>query len=297
MRPTIGHELSRTGLLTAEGLKRASDWRRANGGSIERALVASGAVDEEALTAAVARLWGLEPAHRERLVEADPWAVATLPAEARKRLRALPFERSGGHLHVAVADPDNPVLVTGLEAATGFEVRLYATAEAVLEDLLYRWERMEEQRSREAPRPAPPSAEEEASGGPEIEKAARVLLAEALRSAADGFEVALDSRGGYARTHHFGRPALTRRLPREVVPSLLAWFRARLRASDPIEGTSFVVDMRADVGRAGLQRVVLTESGAEGIRLSFEETHESSASCGHEGADGEVFCPRCGAAV
>ena len=72
MRPTIGHELSRTGLLTPEGLKRASDWRRANGGSIERALVASGAVEEEALTASRARLSGLEAAHRDRLVEADP---------------------------------------------------------------------------------------------------------------------------------------------------------------------------------------------------------------------------------
>ena len=156
MRATIGHELSRTGLLTPEGLKRASDWRRANGGSIERALVASGAIPEEALTAALARLSGLEPAARERLVDADPYAVSALPSESRRRLRALPFEKSGGCLHVAVSNPDNPVLVTGLEAATGFEIRLYATADPILEDLLYRWDRIEEKRVRQAAPPSPP---------------------------------------------------------------------------------------------------------------------------------------------
>ena len=248
------------------------------------------------MTGALARLSGLEPAARERLVDADPFAVSALPAGARRRLRALPFEKSEGRLHVAVADPDNPVLVAGLEAATGVEVRLFAVADPVLEDLLYRWERIEEQRSRSSAQPAP-ERKAQAPIGPEIEQLARALLGEALRGGADGFEVGLDSKGGFGRTHHFARPALSRRLPREVVLSLLAWLRARMRASDPIDGTSFVVDMRADLGSSGLQRVVLTESGPDGIRLSFQKAEQSPEECFHEVAGGEVFCPRCGAAV
>lgn len=296
MRPTVGHEISRTGLLTAEGLKKASDWRREHGGSIERALVASGAMSEEALTAAISRLSGLEAVSRERLVDADPWAVSALPADARRRLRALPFERSGGLLHVAVADPDNPVLVTGLETATGTEVLLYAVADPVLDDLLYRWERLEEQRAREKP-PDPVPPEQEAADGPEIAHLARVLLSEAIRAAADGFEVGLNSKGGYSRTHHVARPALSRRLPREVVPALLRWFRTRLAESDPIDGTSFVVDVTADIGSTGLQRVVLTEAGPEGLRLSFQRTAKAPETCVHAEATGEVFCPTCGVAI
>ena len=94
MRPTIGHELTRTGVLTAEGLRRASDWRRANGGSIERALVSSGAVQEEELTAALARLSGLRPVTRERLVDADPFAVSALPADARRARQGNRFVRT-----------------------------------------------------------------------------------------------------------------------------------------------------------------------------------------------------------
>ncbi len=301
MRPTIGHELTRTGVLTAEGLRRASDWRRANGGSIERALVSSGAVQEEELTAALARLSGLRPVTRERLVDADPFAVSALPADARRRLRALPFEKSEGRLLVAVADPANPVLITGLEAATGFPVELFAVADPVLEDLLHRWERLEERRERDRAAPSP-TTRAPSPVGPEIEQLARALLGESLRGGADGFEVGIDQKGGYHRAHYFARPALSQRLPREVVPSLLAWLRARLSASDPIDGTSFVVDMRAEVGSSGLQRVVLTEAGPESIRLSFQKTEQPPRDCRHEvrredGREGEVFCPRCGAAV
>ena len=293
----MGEELSRSGALTAAGLKAALEWQKANGGTIERALLATRSVTEESLVAAVSASTGMPGVCRETLVEADPWAVAALPAEARRRLRALPFEKRGGELLVAVADPHNPVLVTGLVAASGYEVQLHSVPEPVLDDLLAHWER------REAERAQVPAARPEADEGPPteaIENLGRVLLADALRGGADAFELGTDRRGGYSRTHHYARPPLTRRLPEAVVRQLLGWFRLKLKAADPFGGASFNVEVEMEVeGRTRLL-VELTESGAEGMRFHFRSLGPAAAGpgtppCRHERAGADVFCPDCGA--
>ena len=136
----LGEILAESGDLTFRRLRRASEWRRVHGGTIDRALLETGAVPEETLLDALCRLTGLPSVSRERLAAASREAVEALPVDARRRLRALPFDRRGEVLHVAVVDPGNPVLETGLVASTGCDVRLYVTAEPILEDLLARWE-------------------------------------------------------------------------------------------------------------------------------------------------------------
>ncbi|KAA0252111.1 MAG: hypothetical protein EDX89_20085 [Acidobacteria bacterium] len=294
MRPAVGEFLARSGALTPSGLKATLDWQKTHGGTIERALLASGTVTETVLAEAFSASTGLPAAGRERLLEADPWAVAALPPDARRRLRALPFEKLGGELLVAVSDPDNPVLGTGLAAATGYaEIRLFAVPEPVLDDLLSHWEREELRRAAE--RRQEPAAEEEPPGEA-IEKLARALLVDALHGSADGFELGVDRRGGYSRTHHFARPPLTRRLPGAVVRQLLTWFRGRLAAADPTGGASFFAEVDSEeTGRTRLL-VELTEKGPEGMRFHFRVAGASTEGpCPHDAAEGDVFCPACGA--
>lgn len=296
MRPAVGEHLARSGALTPSGLKAVLDWQKSHGGTIERALLSSGTVTESVLQEAFSASTGLPAVSRERLLEADPWAVAALPSEARRRLRALPFEKLGGELLVAVSDPQNPVLVTGLVATTGYEVQLFAVPEPILEDLLAYWEEEEVRRAAER-KPPPPSAEEVPTEA--IEKLARALLMDALQGGADGFEVGVDHRGGYSRTHHFARPPLTRRLPESVVLKLLSWFRHRLAGGDPTGQASFHVEIDAEESGRTRLLVELTEKGAEGMRFHFRAigAPAEKGSCRHEAAEGDVFCPRCGAAL
>ena len=108
MPPGLGEILAESGDLTLRRLRKASDWRRLHGGTIDRALLATGAVSEETLLDALERVTGLPSVSRERLAAASREAIESLPADARRRLRALPFDRRGDVLYVAVVRPGQP---------------------------------------------------------------------------------------------------------------------------------------------------------------------------------------------
>ncbi len=313
MRPGLGEILSRSGALTLDGLRRAADWQKSHGGTIERALLASGALSEEALTVALGSASGLEGVSRERLLAANFDCVTSLPADARKRLRALPFDQHDSVLFVAVSDPDNPILVTGLEAATGHEIKLFAVIGPVLEDSLSHWERIEYKKTQEQP---PKPEPEEPAPDEAIERLGLALIAETIRGGASGVEVGVDSKGGYAKAHLFGRPPLTRRMQADVAKLLLSWLRYRLRHGDPENRLRFYLQL--DSSR--MLVVEKTEAGPEGMRLEFreekapapepqqeEESEPAPApeavaqpmapprpACDHSQNTGDVFCPSCG---
>jgi hypothetical protein len=154
--------------------------------------------------------------------------------------------------------------MTGLEAASGSEVRLFAAAGPVLEDMLDHWEKLEARKTEELKRREVP---EEPEPDEAIDRVARLLIAEALRGGARGFEVGFDRKGGYSKTHHFARPPLSRRIQLEVAKSLLSWFRFQLKQADPATSHSFDIQLE-DGTRVTVER---TESGPEGIRLQFQE--------------------------
>jgi hypothetical protein len=141
-------------------LSRASAWQKANGGSIERALIATGAITEEALTSALSKAYNLPGVSRGTLEAADPGVVAALPSEERRRFRALPFALLEKRLKVATCDPGNPVLKKNLETETGFEVEFHIAPDPVIEDLLASFEG----RSGGEPHPAPAACDPAASG-------------------------------------------------------------------------------------------------------------------------------------
>ncbi len=305
MPPGLGEILAESGDLTLRRLKRASDWRRAHGGTIDRALLATGAVGEETLLEALSRLTGLPSASRERLSAASPEAVETLPAETRRRLRALPFELRGGVLHVAVVDPGNPVLETGLIATTGCDVRLHVTADCILEDVLSGLELAA--RPRPGPPPSPAAARATSPGGragpveaPEspdpFARLARALLADALDEGAAAVEIGRGPRGALLRTYSGGLSLSTRPLPPAVVEPLLAWFLARNRPAGPFEKGGFVLEkghrrvrVSVSVQAEGSGWLVLEPEPGPSLPANAEEI------CLHEGAEGDVFCPACGA--
>ncbi len=318
----VGDLLAESGDLTVRRLSRASTWQKTHGGTIERALLSTGAVTEETLTNALAQAYGLPGVARATLMAADPDVVDCLPAKERRRLRALPFSVSGGKiLNVAISDPQNLVLQKNVAVATGFSVELFVAPDPVLEDAIERFEAPRAAGATPAPAPAagvpapgpatPPPAPAPrptvkhpfpttASGSAEawLDRLGRALLAEALRNDATEVELGSDAQGAFLRTFDAANPAVTRRLSVALLAPLVAWFRNRCRRAE-----GFVVDGVGPDEAPRRRRVDLLAADERSVRVRLVPVDQGvelpkparvDVTCEHERAEGFVFCPRCG---
>jgi hypothetical protein len=307
----VGDLLAESGDLTVRRLSRASTWQKTHGGTIERALLSTGAVSEEVLTSALAQAYGLPGVSRAALLSSDPDIVECLPAKERRRFRAFPFSLSGKILNVAISDPQNIVLQKNLAIATGFSVELFVAPDPVLEDVI---ERFEAQPAGHAPAPAavldpetqpapaPPlaavPAPVHAPNEDWIDRLGRALLAEAMRFDATELEIGADTHGAFLRTFDAANPAVTRRLSAALLSPLVTWFQARCRRAE-----GFVAEAALPGAAPTRRRVDLIAADSHGVRvrlvavdgtLDLPRPARVDVSCAHERAEGYVFCPRCG---
>ena len=309
MPPGLGEILAESGDLTLRRLRKASDWRRVHGGTIDRALLATGAVSEEALLDALERVTGLPSVSRERLSTAPREVVETLPADARRRLRAFPFDRHGNVLYVAVIDPGNPVLETGLVASTGCAIRTYVTADPILEDVLRIWESAKPDiPGPGAPGPAPASpvapstpapAPDRPGPDPAVEldpfaRLARALLVDAIDEGAQAIEIGPEGKGALLRTYSGGVAQTSRPLPLPVLEPLFSWFLARTRPSGPFDEGGLVLERS---GRRVRVEATIDATGTAWLVLEPAPgpPQMETEICLHEAAEGDIFCPFCGA--
>ncbi len=309
MPPGLGEILAEFGDLTLRRLKRASDWRRVHGGTIDRALIATGAVSEETLLDALERVTGLPSVSRGRLAAASREAVESLPADARRRLRAFPFDRRGDVLHVAVVDPGNPVLETGLVASTGCAVRLHVTADPILEDVLKAWETPRPEASGPSASRTPEAATAASSAArvptkpnprrrPAVDldpfaRLARALLIDAIDEGAQAVEIGPEGRGALLRCYSGGVAQSSRPLPLPVLEPLFAWFLARARPANPFDETGLVLERS---GRRVRVEITVDATGTAWLVLERAPCPPlvENEICIHDAAEGDVFCPSCG---
>jgi hypothetical protein len=309
----VGDVLAEAGDLTVRRLSRASTWQKTYGGTIERALLSTGAVTEEVLTAALSQAYGLPGVSRATLASSDPDIVDCLPAKERRRFRAFPFALSGKRLMVATCDPRNLVLLKNLAAATGFEVDLHVTPDPVLEDLIESFEGRTAGAAPTCPAAASSPGASSASpvpdapaGGPalprtvpddSIDRLGRALLAEALRFGATEFELGMNTHGAFLRTFDADHPAITRRLSVAFLAPLAAWFQDCCRRAGGL-----IIEANGPEGP--LWRCIeLLVADTHGVRVRLHPVEQAAnaglpqsldVSCPHENAEGFVFCPLCG---
>jgi pyruvate/2-oxoglutarate dehydrogenase complex dihydrolipoamide acyltransferase (E2) component len=308
----VGDLLAEAGDLTVRRLSRASTWQKTHGGTIERALLSTGAVSEETLTAALSQAYALPGVSRATLLSADPDIVECLAAKERRRFRAFPFSLSGKILNVAISDPQNIVLQKNLSIATGFSVEIFVAPDPVLEDVI---EKFEGAPAGHAPSPAstapasaapaPAAAPAHAAVAPPdgdwIDRLGRALLAEALRFDATELELGADTHGAFLRTFDTAHPAVTRRLSTALLAPLVGWFQGRCRRAE-----GFVAEAAVPGAPATRRRVDLIAADSHGVRVRLVPVGDGvelpaparlDVSCAHEQTDGFVFCPRCGAVL
>ncbi len=109
-----------------------------SGQRLDKVLIQLGLVSERGLADAFADLLGLRVATPAQYPQDEPLFGERLTARFLRNARALPVERDGNRLLVAVADPLDPFIPAAIAAATGTEVALLVAVPIELDAALDR---------------------------------------------------------------------------------------------------------------------------------------------------------------
>ncbi len=111
------------GLIDQEQLQLASDKQRELGGQdpIARVLVSMGFIAERDRVRCLGKVWGIQFMD---IAEANPHpdAIAMLSPQIAKRFKAIPVEKEGNRLVVAMANPLDVFIVDELRLTTGLDI-------------------------------------------------------------------------------------------------------------------------------------------------------------------------------
>jgi type IV pilus assembly protein PilB len=124
----IGEMLLKGNLITADQLRSALETQEKTRERIGAVLVKGGFIKEEELLAFLGRQFNL-PVVDLTKYEINPEVVRLLPEEMVQKHLALPINRIGAKMIVAVADPSNMAIIDGIGFKTGYSVELVLASE------------------------------------------------------------------------------------------------------------------------------------------------------------------------
>ncbi len=127
MQTRLAMMLVQAGLATREEIENiAAEW---GPGEVElaEALVLRGQVTEELITEFLADIYSVEPVYLNETVLPDD-AAGIIPEDTAREHLAVPLERDGNTVSVAMAQPVNMYAVDELKFATGCEIVVYASS-------------------------------------------------------------------------------------------------------------------------------------------------------------------------
>jgi len=127
----IGEMLLKGNLITADQLRGALETQEKTHERIGTVLVKAGFINEEELLAFLGRQFNLPVVDLSKY-EINPEVVRLLPEEMVQKHLALPINRVGSKVIVAVADPSNMAIVDGIGFKTGYSVELVLASERAI---------------------------------------------------------------------------------------------------------------------------------------------------------------------
>ncbi len=256
------------GFADRETIEKVEAESRRSMQSFEQVLLASGALDEEQLSLAIAERNGLDHVDLDRF-DVDMEAAEMIGRAAARRYRAAPIAfAADGALIVAVEDPYNSLAVSDIEAITRSEVRPVIATGRGIQSLI---EQLPEEPARHAPPPEPvgepepepvamaaePPEPPVAMAQPDRERRDRLADLEALREAVRRAD-ALAGAVGERIAELEGADDRARRLERELAAAQerIATLEQRLSRFASAAG-----DAVAAIEKLGALQRVLEETG------------------------------------
>ena len=124
----IGEMLLKGNLISADQLRSALETQEKTRERIGTVLVKAGHIKEEELLAFLGRQFNLPVVDLSKY-EVNSEVVRLLPEEMVQKHLALPINRIGAKMIVAVADPSNMAIIDGIGFKTGYSVELVLASE------------------------------------------------------------------------------------------------------------------------------------------------------------------------
>ena len=127
----IGDQLIKNALITPEQLLEAQQAQKSSGTRLGSQLVKLGHLTEEELVGFLGKQYGL-PSVILKSKNPNPDIVKLIPSNVVQKYHAIPFERDGSTLKVAMTDPTNIFAVDDLKFLTGYSIEVHVTSEESL---------------------------------------------------------------------------------------------------------------------------------------------------------------------
>jgi len=131
MQPSrLGELLVRSNLITRDQLQRALEEQKQSGGQLRlgAVLVKEGYISESELTAFLSKQYSV-PSINLAEFEIDPAVVKLLPVEVVQKYQAIPVNRSGSTLILAMSDPSNIFAIDDIKFMTGYNVEVVVASD------------------------------------------------------------------------------------------------------------------------------------------------------------------------
>jgi type IV pilus assembly protein PilB len=132
----LGEALVGAGLISHEQLERALELQRSSGKRIGEVIVSMGLLDEDRLGRVLAQELGI-PFIAEREVEVRADVANLINEQAARRYRAVPIDRRGQTIILAMADPQNVFALDDVAFITGCDVQPVVTTEKGVDRAIY----------------------------------------------------------------------------------------------------------------------------------------------------------------
>ena len=127
----IGEQLIKNALITPEQLLEAQKAQKVSGTRIGSQLVRLGHITEEQLVKFLGNQYNL-PYVILKEKNPDPEIIKLIPLNIVQKYNAIPFERNGSTVKVAMTDPTNIFAVDDLKFLTGYSIDVHVTSEESL---------------------------------------------------------------------------------------------------------------------------------------------------------------------
>lgn len=128
----LGEILMDNGVLKKEGLMKALDIQKREGGLIGEILVDRGIVTEEDVVVALAQQLNYPYLAVSNFVVSEE-AVRAVPVGVAVECLCIPLDKIGGRLAVAMSDPSNQSAVRTIERASGCRVQTFVSTISEIE--------------------------------------------------------------------------------------------------------------------------------------------------------------------
>jgi len=131
MQPSrLGELLVRSNMITKDQLQKALEEQKGSGGQLRLGtiLIRDGYIGESELTAFLSKQYSV-PSINLAEFEVDPAVIKLLPVEVVQKYQAVPVNRSGSTLILAMSDPSNIFAIDDIKFMTGYNVEVVVASD------------------------------------------------------------------------------------------------------------------------------------------------------------------------